>query len=570
MSATASIIVVGAGPVGMCAAIEAARRGVDVLVIESKSANEPADAKCNTVASRTLETLRRFGIADQVRAAGLPDDYTTDVIYASSLAGPELTRIKLPSRNERGAQGFPEGFPDARWRTPEPLVRVSQLYSNPIIARCMHAMPGITVRYDTAVVGYTQDEGGVHLRLGHTDGTASSVRGQYVIAADGGRSVARHGMGVRLEGDAELAHMRSTLIRAPGVRKLFGERRPAWMSWIVNHKVRGVVVAIDGEDTWLLHRQLPAGARNFQELDLHESIRDLLGVEAGFEYEVLHHEDWVGRRLVSSKFRDRRVFLAGDAAHLWVPFAGYGMNAGIADGVSIAWLLANVLQGWADPAMLDAYEAERQPITEQVSRHAMQSMLDTIEALGQGTAPKALSSRYNPAGIAMRKVMGNKLYKLNVPQFAPEGLNFGYYYEGSPIIAYDGETAPQYTLGSVTPSTAPGCRMPHFWTDTGESIYDLLGPAYTLLRFDASLDVSELQETAAVARMPLKVLDVASVRSDPAFRHRLIIVREDQHVAWRGDRVPVDAHALVDLLCGKGEARGNRSLQGRRQEGLTT
>lgn len=547
----ASIIVAGAGPVGMCAALEAARRGIDVLVIEAKSADKPADAKCNTVASRTLETLRRFGIAEEVRAAGLPDDYTTDVIYASCLAGPELTRIELPSRNERAAERFPKSFPDAHWRTAEPFVRVSQLYSNPIIARRMHATSGITVRYETEVLGYTQDDSGVSVRLRASDGTESSAHGQYLIAADGGRSAVRQAMGVRLQGDAELAHMRSTLIRAPGIRKLFGERRLAWMSWIVNHKVRGVVVAIDGRDTWLLHRQLPDGVRDFNALDLHGSIRDLLGVDASFAYEVLHHEDWVGRRLVSAKFRDGRVFLAGDAAHLWVPFAGYGMNAGIADGVSIAWLLANVLQGWADPAMLDAYEAERQPITEQVSRHAMQSMLDTIDALGQGTAPAALSSRYNPAGIAMRKVIGAKLHKLNVPQFAPEGLNFGYYYQGSPIIAYDDEPAPDYTMGSVTPSTAPGCRMPHFWLDNGQSVYDQFGPVYTLLRFDTTVEVSGLIEVATSARMPLKVIDVEARSEDPAFRHRLLIVREDQHVAWRGDRVPADPRELVDLLCGR-------------------
>ncbi|MGT2509353.1 FAD-dependent monooxygenase [Cupriavidus basilensis] len=566
MSAAASIVVVGAGPVGMCAAIEAARRGIDVLVVEAKSTDKSADAKCKTVASRTPETLHRFGIADQVRSAGLPDNYTTDVIHATSLASPELTRIELLSRNERAARRFPEGFPDARWRTSEPFVRVSQLYSNPIIARCMHAMADITVCYDTEVVGYTQDDGGVDVLLRHTDDTETSVRGQCVIAADGGRSGVRQGMGVRLHAHAELAHMHSTLIRVPGVRKLFGERRPAWMSWIVNHKLRGVVVAIDGQDTWLLHRQLPAGERDFAALDLHESIRDLLGVEAGFEYEVLH-EDWVGRRLVSSKFRDRRVFLAGDAAHLREPFAGYGKNAAIADGVNIAWLLANVLQGWADPAMLDAYEAERQPITEQVSRHATQCMLDTIEALGQGTAPKALSSRYNPAGIAMRKVIGSKQYKLNVPQFAPEGLNFGYYYEGSPIIAYDGERAPQYTMDGVTPSTVRGCRVPHFRTDSGESVYDLLGPVYTLLRFDGSVEVGALLEAAAAARMPLKLVDVATIRSDPAFRHRLLIVREDQHVAWRGDTVPTDPGALVDLLGGRAGEKATQPRHGK-QEGL--
>jgi hypothetical protein len=296
------------------------------------------------------------------------------------------------------------------------------------------------------------------------------------------------------------------------------------------------------------------GEGDFAALDLHGSIRSVLGVDESFSYEVLHHEDWVGRRLVAARLRDRRVFLAGDAAHLWVPFAGYGMNAGIADGVNIAWLLSNVLQGWADPAMLDAYEAERLPITEQVSRHAMQSMLDTVEAIGQGTPPAALASRFNPAGIGMRKIMGAKLHKLNVPQFAPEGLNFGYYYERSPIIAYDDERPPEYTMGSITPSTVPGCRMPHFWVAPNVSVFDKLGPVYTLIRFDPSVPTDRLIAAATAARVPLATLDVQPRRNDPAFRHALLIVREDQHVAWRGDRVPADAVALVDLLRGKASA----------------
>jgi len=547
----ADLIVAGAGPVGMCAAIEAARRGVRVLVVEAGGADRPADAKCNTVASRTLETLRRFGIAEEVRAAGLPDDYPTDVLYASSLTGPEFTRIALPSRAERRQRRFPPGFPDAAWRTPEPFVRVSQLYLNPILARCLHATPGVSVIHDTEVLGYTQDADGVRVPVRGPDGATRELCARYLLGADGGRSVVRQTMGVRLEGDAELARMRSTRVRAPGMKALFGERRAAWMSWVVNHKVRGVVVAIDGTDTWLLHRQVPEGTQDFNALDLHGSIRDLLGVDETFAYEVLHHEDWVGRRLVARRFRDGRVFLAGDAAHLWVPFAGYGMNAGIADGVSIAWLIANVLQGWADPAMLDAYEAERQPITEQVSRLAMQSMLDSVEAMGRGTAPAMLASRWNPAGIAARKRIGAKLHALNVPQFAPEGLNFGYYYDASPLIAYDDEAAPGYSMGSATPSTVPGCRLPHFWLGEGDSVYDHLGPVYTLLRLDPAVAVDALIEAARAAGMPLKLLDLAPPPGDAAFRHPLMVVRQDQHVAWRGHRVPEPPEHLVARLCAR-------------------
>lgn len=551
----APIIIAGAGPVGMCAALALARRGVNVLLLEAQAEGTAADAKCNTVASRTLETLRRFGLADAVREAGLPDDFPTDVLYATSVAGPELTRIGMPSRTERAQADFTHGVIDAHWRTSEPCVRVSQIYFNPILMSAIKASPRVQVRHHMRVTGYQQTDDAVQVTVENAAGETELLHTPYLIAADGARSAVRHAMGVRLTGDAELGRIRSTLIDAPGLKGLFGQRRAAWMTWVVNHKVRGVVVAIDGQSRWLVHRQLPPGEKQFEALDADQSIRDVLGVGGDFDFKVLHHEDWIGRRLVAERMRDGRVFLAGDAAHLWVPFAGYGMNAGIADGVSIAWLLANVLQGWAGPHMLDAYEAERQPITEQVSRHAMQAMLDSVAALGEGAVPAALSSPYNPAGLALRKLMGAKLHKLNVPQFAPEGLNFGYYYDASPIIVHGAAQAPDYSMGKVTPSTVPGCRLPHFWIAPGVSAYDRLSPVYTLLRFDPTVSVDAMFKAAQEAAMPLTLLDTAAPPGDAAFTHRLLIVREDQHIAWRGDALPDDVAALVAVLCGHGASK---------------
>ncbi len=549
MNGQPAIVIAGGGPVGMCAAIEAARQGVSVTLIEQRPEGLPPSAKCNTVAARTMETFRRFGFADQIRAAGLPDDYPTDTIYTTSITGPELTRIRMPARSERAMPGFA----DSHWRTPEPMVRVSQIYVEPIIQAHLRTLPNITVLYQTSVTGYQQDAEGVDVQCTGADGAAFTLRASYLLGADGGRSVIRKTMGVKLSGDAELAHTRSSLIRAPGLRALWGDRRPAWMSWVVNHKVRGNVVAIDGKDTWLVHRALPQGERNYETLDMDQSIRDVLGVGKEFAYEVLNHEDWVGRRLVAERMRDGRVFLAGDAAHLWIPYAGYGMNAGIADGTHLAWLLSQVIQGWASPHILDAYEAERHPITEQVSRHAMQSMLDSVEAMGNNAVPVALSSRFNPIGAGLRTVLGAKLFKLNVPQFAPEGLNFGYYYDKSPIICYDGEKQPDYTMGSITASTVPGCRMPHFSLTDGSSVYDKLGPAYTLLRFSPQANTDALETAAKEADMPLKVLNIPLPQDLPEFSHALLMVRQDQHVVWRGNSIPHDSARLIALLCGRSQ-----------------
>jgi hypothetical protein len=271
-----------------------------------------------------------------------------------------------------------------------------------------------------------------------------------------------------------------------------------------------------------------------------------LGVGEDFDFEVLGKEDWIGRRLVADKFREDRVFLCGDSAHLWVPYAGYGMNAGIADAMNLSWLLAAHLKGWAPEGILQAYEHERQPITDQVSRFAMRHAEGAIRE--RTSVPPELEDD-GPEGDAARKAVGEEAYKLHVQQFACAGLNYGYFYDDSPIIAYDGEAAPGYTMYDYTPSTVPGCRTPHIWLEDGRSLYDAMGPDYTLLRFDPAIDVSALTEAAKQREVPLAVLDISGPLPEP-YTTKLVLSRPDQHVAWRGDTVPADALGLIDLVRG--------------------
>jgi len=139
-----------------------------------------------------------------------------------------------------------------------------------------------------------------------------------------------------------------------------------------------------------------------------------------------------------------------------------------------------------------------------------------------------------------------------VQQFACAGLNYGYFYERSPIIAYDDEQAPGYSMYDYSPASVPGCRTPHFWLRGGRSVYDALAPGYTLLRFDRRVDVSGLTAAAERVAMPFAVLDVDAEAVPEAYRHRLVLSRPDGHVAWRADQAPADAGALIDLLRGAG------------------
>ena len=176
----------------------------------------------------------------------------------------------------------------------------------------------------------------------------------------------RKAIGARLDGHT--CHSAGAVDLHPRARApdLIPGRR-AWMYLSLNPRRCGTTIAIDGHQTWLIHNFSIEESRISNRSIATGPSEPILGVGSDFVYEVISKKDWYACRLVADRFRDRRVFLCGDAAHLWTPHAGYGMNAGIADAANLSWLMAATLNGWASPSILDAYEAERRPIAEQVS-----------------------------------------------------------------------------------------------------------------------------------------------------------------------------------------------------------
>jgi 2-polyprenyl-6-methoxyphenol hydroxylase-like FAD-dependent oxidoreductase len=235
------------------------------------------------------------------------------------------------------------------------------------------AHPRIRILSRTAIESFAQDECGVSAVARDLDsGEQRSVACRYLVGCDGGKSMIRKAIGAMFSGTSEIQRVQSTYIRAPDLIKLL-RGKAAWMYSSLNPRRCGTVIAVDGAETWQIHNALYDGETGFDAVERDWAIRAILGVGPDFSYEVISKEDWIGRRLVANRFRDRRVFICGDAAHLWMPAGGYGMNAGIADATNLSWLIAATLNGWARPAILDAYEAERQPVTEQVSRFTMDS-----------------------------------------------------------------------------------------------------------------------------------------------------------------------------------------------------
>lgn len=546
MAIDVNVLIVGAGPVGLTLAIDLAWRGIDVTVIEMRAAAEPPEPKCNHVAARTMEIFRRLGLAEKVRNSGLPADYPHDISYRTTFTGQELTRIPIPCRRDRFTR---KDGPDCNWPTAEPPHRINQIFLEPILFEHAVAQKRIRIINRTAVedVRIRDTSADVMLRDLET-GSKKSMRCRYLIGCDGARSVVRKAIGAEFAGDAIVQRVQSTYIRAPDLidRQLHA---CAWGTGAINPRRSGMVYAIDGLERWLVHNYMKAGEGDFDSVDRDACIRTILGVDADFKYEVISKEDWFGRRLIASKFRDRCAFIAGDAAHIWVPYAGYGMNAGIADATNLSWMLAAHLNGWAPDSILDAYEAERWPITSQVSRFAMSHA--EAEIRRRGAVPETIEDA-SAEGSRARQEIGRLTYDINVQQYACAGLNFGSYYDRSPIIAYDGAEPPIYTMNSYTPSTVPGCRTPHLWRADGASLYDAMGPEFTLLRFDPAADAGPLLRAAGERRVPLELLDFAAP-AEVAREGALVLSRPDQHVAWRGHRAPADPLALIDCIRGEGQ-----------------
>jgi len=539
----ADVLIVGAGPVGLTLAIDLAWRGIDVTVVETRAAAEPPEPKCNHVAARTMEIFRRLGLAEKVRNSGLPADYPHDISYRTTFTGQELTRIPIPCRRDRFTR---KDGPDCNWPTPEPPHRINQIFLEPILFEHATAQRRIRIVNRTSAEDVRIGDAFADVTLRDLDsGIAKSVRCRYLIGCDGARSIVRKAIGASFEGDPVVQRVQSTYIRSPG---LIDRQRhaSAWGTGAINPRRSGMVYAIDGRERWLVHNYVKPDEGDFESVDRDASIRTILGVDQDFQYDIISKEDWVGRRLIASKFRDRCAFVAGDAAHIWVPYAGYGMNAGIADATNLSWMLAAHLNGWAPDSILDAYEAERWPITSQVSRFAMSHA--EAEIRRRGAVPLEIEDA-TAEGERVRREIGQLTYEINVQQYACAGLNFGTYYDRSPIIAYDGATPPAYTMSSYTPSTVPGCRTPHFWCADGVSLYDRMGPEFTLLRFDPALDVEPLARAAEKRKVPLELRDV-TVPVEVIREGALVLSRPDQHVAWRGHRAPADPFALIDQIRG--------------------
>lgn len=546
----ASVAIVGGGPVGLMLALFLDDYGVRSVLFNTDETTR-WHPKGGTEGARAMEHFRRLGFSHKIRELGLPPDHPTDVAYFTRFGGHELARFSMPSRTQvlRRVAECPKTD-----QVPEPVHRANQMEVDRFLFDHAKTRPNIEVRFGWHVKDLEQSDDSVSLIAENVaDGRSESWQADYLVGCDGGRSTVRERLGITYGGQAGIeqnylgGRMFSTYVRSPALFDEFLSQRPAWMYWAVNPEIRSTVFSLNGYDEFLLRTRARSPDEPPEDAAVADILRRCVGAEV--EMEIIAHSPWTaGMALVAERFAERRVFLAGDAAHLFTPTGGFGMNTGI-DGVSnLSWKLAAVLQGWGGRELLASYEAERMPIAHRNTEAARR----LTKNIGE-TDVDACIEDDTAEGDAARSAAGEMLSGFR-EQFASIGVQLGGRYDGSPLIVEDG-APPADHAERYSPTSVPGGRAPHFWLDNrrarGSSLYDRLGSGFTLLRLGPHApDAAELVSTAARRKFPLKVLDVRDPEAREMYECDLALVRPDQYVAWRGNKDPANADALLSKVIG--------------------
>ena len=551
------VAIIGGGPAGLMLAIELGCRGVRCLLLE-EDVEGPSFPKANATSSRTMEHYRRRGFSEQVRSLGLAADHPQDIVYCTTLAGHELARFAVPSRQQAQARSAFGDYGEASWPTPELPHRGQQMLIEPVLREQARRYPSVDARFGWRAQALSQDAQGARIEaLDTTTGQTHDVAARYVVGCDGPHSLVRKTCGIAYSGQSKETReffggqMLSVYFRSPTLYDVLGKAR-AWQYWAVNPVRRGLLVAIDGVDHFLFGLQM-APDQTQEMVDVKAALHAAVG--APFDYELIAAGPWhAGFTLVADRFDSGRAFIAGDAAHLFTPTGGMGYNTSVDDVVNLGWKLAAVIQGWAPPTLLDSYQAERQPIAHRNTRFA-RAMADSIGLIG---LPPGIDGEGAQAEAARRE-LGQALLRHVRSEFNIPGLQLGLRYEGSPIVAAEDGPAPPDDPNHYQPSARPGGRAPHAWVD-GRSLFDLFGPDFTLLCLPGAGQATPAdalrvwQDEAARRGLPLQVLELADDELRQLYEAPCALIRPDHHVAWRGSPA-ADPAAVLALATGAAQAQ---------------
>ncbi|MYE13146.1 MAG: FAD-monooxygenase [Gammaproteobacteria bacterium] len=553
------VLIAGGGPVGLMLALELDYHGIDAVLVE-RNPTTTRHPKMDITNGRSMELFRRLGVIDALRAEAVPEDHPVSVIWADNLAGRELTRFDYPSVNEmrRILREKNDGTMAA-----EPSMRISQVQLEPVLKGVLeNGSQHVSVRFGWGLETFIQDDDGVTATIRHTGtGKAERIRARYLAGCDGAGSVTRGTLGIPVNtitpadylaaGDDHHNYLDTARGEPPEdaerVRSMFMIH---WTSpeldlferfgkaWHIQSPMGWSIISQNDRDTWTVHIPVPA-IRDPEDRDPKEILFEFLGCE--FECEVQVANPWGPRLGLADSYGAGRVWLAGDSAHQFIPTGGYGMNSGLCDAMGLAWVLAANVRGWGTPALFEAYEIERRHVAARAR----------IGSARHAAVRYRIAEQYDPllhedsdAGAAKRVEVGAFIKDAGNLENEAWGLEWGYRYADSPVVCHERGEAPDYEWERYVPGTWPGARAPNVFLPDGRPIFDTLGRAFTLLSFGGG-PCLPIEEASRKVGLPLSVVHIEDPHAASLYERRLVLVRPDQHVAWRGNADPTPAEATL-------------------------
>jgi 2-polyprenyl-6-methoxyphenol hydroxylase-like FAD-dependent oxidoreductase len=471
VSSTHSVAIAGGGPTGLMLAGELALAGIDVAIVERRATQALVGTRAGGLHSRTIEILDQRGIADRFLASG-------QVAQVAGFAQIRLNISDFPTRHPYGL---------ALW----------QNHIERILAGWVDEL-GVQMYRECEVAGFVQDGTGVDIQL--SDGRR--LRTQYLVGCDGGRSTVRKSAGIEFPGwDATMSYL------------LAEAELTAEPEWGIRHDAVGVHAlseSTDGGSVRVMVTERRVGPATEPTLgELREALVAVYGTDYG-----IHSPAWISRSTdmarQAASYRDRRVLLAGDAAHVHHPIGGQGLNTGVQDAVNLGWKLALVVNGSAPDSLLDSYHAERHPVAARVLQNTMAQM--TLLRHPDDDRTKAL-----------RDIMSG-LLSMDEPRrhFAAMMSGLGIHYDLGPGHPLLGRRMPD--LAIVT-NDGPGRVFP--LVHGAHAVLINFGKPGALT-VSAWADLVRLADAKYVGEWELPALGVVAAPE-------AVLVRPDGYVAWVGD-----------------------------------
>jgi 2-polyprenyl-6-methoxyphenol hydroxylase-like FAD-dependent oxidoreductase len=517
---TTQVLIVGAGPVGLTLALDLGKRGIRCTIVERNETSRrlPKMERCN---ARTMEMYRRLGIVDAVRRAGLDNDAPMDVYLTESLHDGVIVHLPYPSVNEAKAAiaSRNDGY------VLEPYQLISQYTLEPLLRSLVEELPDVTVRFSCELLDFAQDAEGVTARV-RTPAGEETIRATYMAGCDGGSSTVRKQLGIELEGEGRIRRLRQALFHCPDLYDKIPIGRGRHYH-IVEPPLFPFIILQDSKKHWTLH------AAPETDDEMAQIFRRVLGMPLDFE--MLSVNEWTQNLLCARRYRDRRVFIAGDSAHLVIPTGGLGMNTGVGDAIDLGWKLAATLEGWGGPGLLDSYERERRPIGLRNVKASGEAARGRFEGWRRASTREEMARRFDVEQRKVTEILG---------------IEAGYRYVDSPIVC--GEPGgPDPDAQEYLPTSWPGARLPHVWLDDRTALHDKLGAGYTLLRLGGtSVSTTGLEQAFRETGAPFSTIDVPDTRARELYEYDFVLVRPDLHVVWRGNRPPEDSRAVASIATG--------------------